>query len=54
MRSASRANNLLAVRGGYHGRPFGKNIYVMPPYVMSSSDLSELCAAISRYVDTLC
>ncbi|MET0385387.1 MAG: adenosylmethionine--8-amino-7-oxononanoate transaminase [Polyangiales bacterium] len=34
-------------------RPFGKLVYVMPAYVMSTGDVAEVCAAIRDYVQTL-
>lgn len=27
-------------------RPFGKNVYIMPPYIISDSDLQKLCSAL--------
>lgn len=36
----------LFVDAGVWVRPFGKLVYVMPPYVMSNEDLATLCAAI--------
>jgi adenosylmethionine-8-amino-7-oxononanoate aminotransferase len=42
------------VEHGVWVRPFGKLVYVMPPYVMDAADLAQLCAAISGYVETLC
>lgn len=34
------------VRRGVWVRPFGKLVYIMPPYIISSDDLSQLTAAI--------
>lgn len=31
-------------------RPFGRNVYIMPPYVMSDSDLATLCSALISLV----
>lgn len=31
------------VRRGIWVRPFGRNVYIMPPYVISESDLRKLC-----------
>lgn len=36
----------LFVDAGVWVRPFGKLVYVMPPYVMSNEDLATLCSAI--------
>ncbi|WP_432696386.1 adenosylmethionine--8-amino-7-oxononanoate transaminase [Marinobacterium sp. YM272] len=36
----------LFVDAGVWVRPFGKLVYVMPPYVMSNADLATLCSAI--------
>ena len=38
----------LFVEQGVWVRPFGKLIYVMPPYVISNADLSALCQAILK------
>lgn len=39
------------VEAGVWVRPFGKLVYVMPPYVMSAEDLQTLCAAIYQVVN---
>jgi adenosylmethionine-8-amino-7-oxononanoate aminotransferase len=41
------------VARGVWVRPFGKLVYIMPPYVMDDADLAQVCAAISGYVSTL-
>ena len=41
------------VAHGVWVRPFGKLVYVMPPYVMDAAELAQLSAAISGYVSTL-
>jgi adenosylmethionine-8-amino-7-oxononanoate aminotransferase len=41
------------VDAGVWVRPFGKLVYVMPPYVMSDTDLHTLCAAIIRVLGEL-
>jgi adenosylmethionine---8-amino-7-oxononanoate aminotransferase len=41
------------VAQGVWVRPFGKLVYVMPPYIMDEPDLAQLCAAISGYASTL-
>ena len=33
-------------------RPFGRLVYVMPPYVMNEADLAQLCAAMHDYAAT--
>jgi adenosylmethionine-8-amino-7-oxononanoate aminotransferase len=38
------------VAAGVWVRPFGKLVYVMPPYVMTTGDLETLTAAICRVV----
>jgi adenosylmethionine-8-amino-7-oxononanoate aminotransferase len=38
------------VERGVWLRPFGKLVYLMPPYVATSDDISQLCAAIVSWV----
>lgn len=39
------------VKRGVWIRPFGKLIYIMPPYIIGESDLRQLTAAISRVLE---
>jgi adenosylmethionine-8-amino-7-oxononanoate aminotransferase len=39
------------VEQGVWVRPFGKLVYVMPPYIMDSQELAQLTAAICRVVE---
>jgi adenosylmethionine-8-amino-7-oxononanoate aminotransferase len=41
------------VRRGVWVRPFGKLVYVMPPYVISPVDLSRVTTAIREVVSSL-
>ncbi|MTI15454.1 adenosylmethionine--8-amino-7-oxononanoate transaminase [Sansalvadorimonas verongulae] len=41
------------VKEGIWVRPFGKLVYVMPPYIMSDDDLAFLCAGIRNVVAEL-
>lgn len=43
----------LFVERGVWVRPFGKLVYLMPPFVMSDNDLACLCAATVDVVSTL-
>jgi adenosylmethionine-8-amino-7-oxononanoate aminotransferase len=38
------------VKRGVWVRPFGKLVYVMPPYIIESSDVAKLTAAICEVV----
>lgn len=38
------------LRQGVWIRPFGRNVYVMPPYVISEDDLRRLCRALIRII----
>ena len=38
----------IFVEDGAQVRPFGKLVYVMPPYVMSPKDLALLCKGILK------
>lgn len=40
------------VQEGVRVRPFGRLIYIMPPYVISDSQLNQLMAAIGRVLRT--
>lgn len=40
----------MFVEKGIWLRPFGKLVYTMPPFIISDSDLAELCAGISDVV----
>ncbi len=43
----------LFVEHGVWVRPFGRLVYLMPPYVISDEDLVELSAAVVRVVESL-
>lgn len=34
-------------------RPYGKLVYIMPPYIIESTDLSQLSQAISAFIETI-
>lgn len=38
------------VAAGVWVRPFGKLVYVMPPYIMDDTDVAQLCAAIHHVI----
>ncbi|WP_116127425.1 adenosylmethionine--8-amino-7-oxononanoate transaminase [Lewinella sp. IMCC34183] len=38
------------VEAGVWVRPFGRLVYLMPPYVISDADLELLCSAVVKYV----
>jgi adenosylmethionine-8-amino-7-oxononanoate aminotransferase len=41
------------VEAGVWVRPFGKLVYLMPPYIINDSDLNTLCKTVGRIVQTL-
>jgi adenosylmethionine-8-amino-7-oxononanoate aminotransferase len=43
----------LFVQQGIWVRPFGKLVYIMPPYVINDEDLAFLCAGIVRVIEQL-
>lgn len=43
----------LFIEQGVWVRPFGKIIYLMPPYIISSEQLSQLTAAVVKVIATL-
>ncbi len=43
----------LFVEQGVWVRPFGKLVYLMPPYVISDHELAELTAAVGRVVESV-
>lgn len=42
------------VRRGIWVRPFGRNVYIMPPYVTPDEDLRKLCGEMIAIVGELC
>jgi len=41
------------VNAGVWVRPFGKLVYLMPPFIISDNDLNTLCTAVCEIVDNL-
>jgi adenosylmethionine-8-amino-7-oxononanoate aminotransferase len=39
------------VDAGVWIRPFGKLVYIMPPYIISDADLDRLCAAMCQVIE---
>ena len=39
------------VAAGVWVRPFGKLVYIMPPYIISDTDLDQLCAAMCQVLE---
>ncbi|WP_419660829.1 BioA: adenosylmethionine-8-amino-7-oxononanoate aminotransferase [Desulfosarcina variabilis str. Montpellier] len=39
------------VAAGVWVRPFGKLVYIMPPYIISDTDLDRLCAAMCQVIE---
>jgi len=39
------------VAAGVWVRPFGKLVYIMPPYIISDTDLDQLCAAMCQVME---
>ncbi|MDE5944489.1 MAG: aminotransferase class III-fold pyridoxal phosphate-dependent enzyme, partial [Rikenella sp.] len=42
------------VEAGVWVRPFGRLVYVMPPYVIGDEDLQRLCRAVAEVVRSEC
>ena len=42
----------LLIKHGIWVRPFGKLVYIMPPYVITDEELTTLCQALLAVVDT--
>ncbi|NOY71377.1 MAG: adenosylmethionine--8-amino-7-oxononanoate transaminase [Gammaproteobacteria bacterium] len=42
------------VEAGVWVRPFGRLVYLMPPYIISDTDLQSLTAAVVAVVDSIC
>ena len=41
------------VEQGVWIRPFGKLIYIMPPYIINEQDIAQLCEAIYHVVSNI-
>jgi adenosylmethionine-8-amino-7-oxononanoate aminotransferase len=41
------------VNAGVWLRPFGKLVYLMPPYIINDSDLTKLCQVVSEVVGNI-
>ena len=42
----------LLIENGIWVRPFGKLVYIMPPYIITDAELVTLCQALLKVVGT--
>jgi adenosylmethionine-8-amino-7-oxononanoate aminotransferase len=43
----------LFIKHGVWIRPFGRLLYIMPPYIISEQELSTLCSAMADYAKSV-
>jgi adenosylmethionine-8-amino-7-oxononanoate aminotransferase len=41
------------VKSGVWVRPFGRLVYLMPPFIINEADLTALCQAVGRIVSKI-
>jgi adenosylmethionine-8-amino-7-oxononanoate aminotransferase len=41
------------VKSGVWVRPFGRLVYLMPPFIINEADLTALCQAVGRIVNKI-